>query len=40
MKGDLAFLDALARQLSSYCIKLQVNFNNIFIIILELQSLC
>ena len=50
MKGDLAFLDTLARQLSSYCIKLQVNFNNIYnycnhilfnyFIILELQSLC
>ena len=50
MKGDLAFLDTLARQLSSYCIKLQVNFSNIIIIvitllfnyfiILELQSLC
>ena len=44
MKGDLAFLDDLARQLSSYCIKLQVNFNNILLFnyfnILELQSLC
>ena len=50
MKGDLAFLGTLARQLSSYCIKLQVNFNNIYnycnhilfnyFIILELQSLC
>ena len=50
MKGDLAFLDALARQIE-YCIKLQVNFNNIYnycnhillfnyFIILELQSLC